>query len=257
MMGLLAIEQLTGAVTPRPVTLNTSGTAGTGGDTQKEQDALTSAQKALATDNAALTKAQNDVADQTAVVKKATDTLSQKKGILADKQKAQGATPPGATSDEVKAATDDVKTATDDLDSAKKKLADLQIEQTLRQANVKADSDSVRISQDALTAAQLRVNASSSGSTTIAAESATKMDPETSKAIAGQIEQIVQDVISTSFIQDTCLTFLTAEGEGPTFLTGDQRKSAFDQGTALREACYRALERQVNVFYKEKSPPPP
>jgi hypothetical protein len=96
-----------------------------------------------------------------------------------------------------------VNTATDELTSAKKTLSALKIEQDLRQSNVKADTDALRACQDALVAAQLRVNASTSTHSEVADNQSNKMDPETSKALTVQIEKIVQDVISTSFIQDT------------------------------------------------------
>lgn len=247
MMGLLAIEQLTGAVTPRPVTLNTAASSGTGGDTQKEQDAVAAAQKTLATDNAALAKAKNDVEVQDTKVKAYVKTLADKKSTLADKQRALASTPPTTSTADVKSASDDVSTANDDLNSAKKTLSDLKIEQDLRQANSKADTDALRTSQDALVAAQLRVNASTSTRSDVADNQSNKMDPETSKALAVQIEKIVQDVISTSFIQDTCLSVLT-NSDGAAYLTADERLSEYKNSEPLRVACVQALSTQVTQY---------
>lgn len=198
MMGLLAIEQLTGAVTPRPVVLSNAASAGTGSSTEKEEAALTKAQEHKAETDATLAAAQKTYEAKDAAQKTAQQSLT----VLESKQKE---TPPGATDAEINAAKEALRTAQTELSAAEIELS--------KRKNLGAIADAdVKLKQDNLRAAQLRVFAGTNG--TGSDTSAVKLDATTSKTLADAITGIVREVIGDSFIQDACLDFLSGEGSG-------------------------------------------
>lgn len=199
MMGLLAIEQLTGAVTPRPVVLSTSSNAGTGGNTEKEEAALTKAREQKVEADAALEAAQKAHDTKRDTHKTAQESLA----VLESKQKK---TPPEATDAEVNSAKEALRSAQTELTAAEIELS--------RRKSLAAIADAdVKLKQDNLRASQLRVFTGTSGAGSDT--SAVKIDAATSKTLADAITGIVREVIGDSFIQDACLDFLSGEGSVP------------------------------------------
>jgi hypothetical protein len=80
---------------------------------------------------------------------------------------------------------------------------------------VDADTTAVKNAQAALTAAQLRVHASTEGSGEIGqAVSTNKLDAVSVQAVASAVQQIVHEIVSTSFSEESCLQYFKAVSEG-------------------------------------------
>lgn len=203
MTGLLAIEQLTGAVATRPVTLSQTTAAGTGDDISKQEDRLNARQKTLADDQKKLSEAQQKVDDQSALIE-------QDKQDVAAAQSALNAA--AAADTQAKQTALNARTATQEKDEATQQT--MQDDLDKQKAIVTADTDAVKNAQAALSAAQLRVHASSDENSQIAqAISANKPDPATVQAVASAVRYIVHDVISTSFSEESCLQYFQSVSE--------------------------------------------
>lgn len=188
-LGLLAIEQLTGAVKADQAALGTSSSAATGSDnTDKEAAALATAQKnqndaktALALAQAAVKDAQAAVSDQQAKVAEAKKKQSDLKN------------PDDAAK----------KAAQEEVDSALTVLATRQKDSESRRITMDsairdvANADSqVAIAQESLLAAQMRVRASTTGTAQLVSSGGARA--AVTDRVAGAVTDIVKAVLESS-----------------------------------------------------------
>ncbi|MRD48228.1 hypothetical protein GHT07_13140 [Caenimonas koreensis DSM 17982] len=198
-LGLLAIEQLTGAVKADQAALGTNSSAATGSDnTDKEAAAVATAQE---NQNDAKTRQ----AEAALAMKQAQQALADERRKLDDaKKKLAGLTAPDEATK--KAAEDEVASLTE---SVKQKQADVESKRvavdTADRAVVNANAQ-VRLAQESLLAAQMRVRAAASGSAQLLSAGGTRA------AVTDKVATAVTDIVKAvleSGSDEACWTMLT------------------------------------------------
>ena len=195
-LGLLAIEQLTGAVKADQVKLSSSSAASTGSDNvDKELAAVDGAQKAV---NDAKT-AQETSQGNLVTAKKAED---KSKADLDAAKKNQASLPAGATGSDLQKLKDSLDAAQSDFDA---KHADTITKQAAANGDDRSVKDATKrldVANDQLSLAQGRVRASASGSADfIAAQSRAQVAQHISEAVT----KIVANVLTESGRQEACI----------------------------------------------------
>jgi hypothetical protein len=187
MLGLLAIEQLTGAVTNSQVALHTGGSASAGaaaGELSALQSKLKVEQDALVEAARLLQVAQGEQKSTNESLKKKQDSLAKLKP------------------DQTKEA-EPLKGEIEALISSKN-IKDAEVVALDAKRNNQAAL--VRSSQEAVTAASGRVSASTASlSSVIDGRTGRGLnDPETAKAVSNAVVDIVTQIVTTSFNHDAC-----------------------------------------------------
>lgn len=219
-LGLLAIEQLTGAVRAGQAALNTSAASATGSDdTEKESAALDDAKMEQNDARKALEKGKLDLASaRKAVADQETKTGSAQKAVTTPPKDADAAFQ---------------QTAQETLDAEKASLAskrrdaeDQKVEvDALARASANADSKTVA-AQSALSMAQSRVRSAAAGNSSIAR--AGGASGVIASHVSTAVLSIVQAVLKESGRGEKCNAIL---GDIKNFGSGD------DAEAALRAAC--------------------
>lgn len=219
-LGLLAIEQLTGAVKADQVGLNTSSTAATGADnTDKETDSLKTAR-------AELNQAQKgrDTAEQELKVAKGKTIEQQKKvgdarkGAAAAKVELDKANADSSATAEAKTAAAEKKSAADEkvkaeleqLQSLEEAEGQAQVGLAAGRREVTTAESFVTTAERTLADAQRRVRASSSGTAQFAGAGPTGGRGRISEAVAKEVSQIVRTVLEFSSSNEDCSTLVAA-----------------------------------------------
>ena len=194
-LGLLAIEQLTGAVKADQAALNTSSSAGTGSENVDKQTAAVDA--ALKVQNDAkteLAKAQNVQKDAQAALTTSQAKLDAATAAVAD---------PANAADPAKKAAQDALTAATSDQASKKKDADAAQIVLDSDGRTAANADSqLSLAQDSLTAAQSQVRAQTSGSAQLAAAGGSRA--AVADKVAAAVVEIVKTVLDASSRGETC-----------------------------------------------------
>ena len=194
-LGLLAIEQLTGAAKADQASLDASTSAGSGSDNvDKQVAAVDAAQK---TQSQAV--ADNATAD--AAVKDAQTAKDDANTSLVKLKAAQAAlkSPDDATTAKAQA---DVDAARKDLDARTKDLGAKVVDQGLKKRAVDGANELLATARESLQTAQMRVRAQAGGSARLA-ESGGARAAVTDK-VATTVAQIVRDVLQASGQGETC-----------------------------------------------------
>lgn len=180
-LGLLAIEQLTGAVKAEQVALSTSGGAATGDNTEVETAALT---KAMTDKNAA-----QDAYDAAILqLGKDATALAAAKKNAADLKKALDAKP-NPTKEDKDAAAAAAEAAT----TAQNTYDDQRLDTESKKRTLDSATEAVRVAQENLTAARLRVRAAASGTATLGHASAARV------SITDKVATAVQNIVGKVF----------------------------------------------------------
>lgn len=227
MMGLIAIEQLTGPVVAAQATLNAAGSAGTGGS----QGDVTTAQTGLET-------AQNKLLDAQAALDTATSDLTQKQNELktanSELSSATSAQTPDAAVMEAK------KTAVETAQHAVTTAANIQAD---KQRRVTAAQKNVDSAQATLTAAR-REGTLATGASAAVLGAISSANANITSTLAGEVGSIVGE-INKAYIIDTCLGTLQSYAQSP---SGDGRPSSAREAArenayiTLVDACRRVLD---------------
>ena len=189
-LGLLAIEQLTGAVKAEQAVLSTNSGASTGANTEAETEALGNARKARDT-------AKGELEDAQTQFKKDNDTLVDANKKAADQKAALAAKkePTQADKDAVAAAEGLAKTAAETVANQK------QVVVNKERALATAD-EMLKIAQENLTAARLQVRAFASGSAAFGSSGAARA--QVTEKVADAVGKIVQQVFDESGKGEGC-----------------------------------------------------
>lgn len=249
-LGLLAIEQLTGAVKADQASLNTSGSAATGADNvDKETEAL----KAAQSDLAAARKAEDTAV--AALKAAAKNTGDQRKKVV----EAQAAYDK-ATSDGKKAAEDVLKAETVTLDGLMEDEAKAQIEVADARRQLRNAEAYVAAAQRTLADAQRRVRASVTATASLGGGSnASGKAPEhVSKAVV----EIVTTVLQFSSSAEDCSALIAKAGDlapdgrlpAPAWLALQNCLKTKDERSAVAEAI-RIPETEKSLFIQGQKPP--
>lgn len=194
-LGLLAIEQLTGAVKADQAALDASSSAGSGSDNVDKQvaavDAAQKTQSQAVADSATADAAAKDA--QTARDDANTSLLKLKAAQAALKS------PDDATKAKAQA---DVDAAQKDLDAKSKDLGAKVVDQGLKKRAVDGANELLATARESLQTAQMRVRAEASGSARLA-ESGGARAAVTGK-VAAIVAQIVHEVLQASGQGELC-----------------------------------------------------
>lgn len=181
-VGLLAIEQLTGTIAAQPVTVNTNSAASAGGGANEEADRLANARKQLAEQQnkqVASKKLAEDAKTTYDPLKTAADKLASKK-------------PDDLTADDKKAIAD-AKTAKDALDNANDQLK-------LDESLTKIYADAVGVADEDFKQAKGRVRTAASGSASIPIQiQQHRVSDSAIEKVAESVEFIVGQVFKVAF----------------------------------------------------------
>lgn len=217
-LGLLAIEQLTGAVKAEQVALSTSGGAATGDNTEVETAALTKAR----TDQNAAQDAYD--AANLQLGKDATALATAKKNV-ADLKKALAAKP-NPTQDE----KDAVTAAEEQAAAAQSKYDDQKLDTDSKKRTLDSANEAVKVAQENLTAARLRVRATASGSASLGQTGAARA------AITDKVAAAVQNIVGKVFEE-------SGRGEGCNGIIDDFRanKASYPAGSPAENVLNTCL----------------
>lgn len=236
MMGLLAIEQLTGAVTPKQVVLSGSSAAGGGNsNTDKEQEALKAAKTEEIDAQANVSNAQKAVETQRSALAKAEEAA--KLAIDADKK--------APTVDTLQAR----KTAEAKVVEERALLDEKLIARDKTQALLVLAKESTKFAQQRLALAQGRVSAQASSVGFLeGGTSQLKMAPETAIKVADTVKGIVGDVIQRSFITDACLSAISQGPPSTRPTAGIGVAQSSDSGRAAQISATTSADQAYRVF---------
>jgi hypothetical protein len=217
-LGLLAIEQLTGAVKAEQVALSTSAGAATGDNTEVETAALTKAR----TDQNAAQDAYD--AANLQIGKDATALATARKNV-ADLKKALAAKP-NPTQDE----KDAVTAAEGQATAAQNKYDDQKLDTDSKKRTLDSANESVKVAQENLTAARLRVRATASGSASLGQTGAARA------AITDKVAAAVQNIVGKVFEE-------SGRGEGCNGIIDDFRahKDSYPAGSPAENVLNTCL----------------
>jgi hypothetical protein len=181
-VGLLAIEQITGTIAAQPITVHTSSAGSVGGSANEEADRLATARKQLAEQQnkqAASKKAVEDAKSAYDPLKAAADKLASKK-------------PEEQTADDKKAIID-AKAAKDTLDKNTEQLK-------LDDALVKIYADAASVAEEDFKQAKGRVRTSSTGTASIPLQVLQRQVPEAAIGkVADTVDSIIRRVFRVAF----------------------------------------------------------
>lgn len=180
-LGLLAIEQLTGAVKAEQVALSTSGGAATGDNTEVETAALNKAR----TDQNAARDAHDVVNLQ---LGKDAIALAAAKKNMADLKKAIAAKP-NPTQEE----KDAVTAAEEQVTTAQNKYDEQKLDTDSKKRTLDSATEATRVALENLTAARLRVRAAASGTATLGQSGAARA------AITDKVAAAIQNIVGKVF----------------------------------------------------------
>jgi hypothetical protein len=234
-VGLLAIEQLTGAVQAQQVKLTTDSSAGALPDVVAETDNLVQAKKA--------TLAQQEVVDQATQRKAAADNE------YADKKVGLAKARTNAPAADITKLEDELKT----LDTAAMQ-ADMELKSQVGLLKIQQDAE--HLAQEAFDMARSRVRASVKGAGEFSQQQTKgNMSTETAKALAQSVSDIVRSVVGTGEEQFRCLNLMSRPMNGTldprqwqalVDLCGTVAKAAADEQAtkAIENESYRSKLKQ-------------
>jgi hypothetical protein len=228
-LGVLAIEQLTGAVAAKQVVLTGDANAEAAANIGSTEKELAAAQKREAATKAALDAAQGDQKTANDAADAATKDLDAKKAALKDdpnnKDKQKAVADAQATLD---AANEDLKSKTDAATSAK---TDNDQAHDATEA-VKKNLDT------AITNAKVaaKTGASFSGDT-----SRPPLDSDAAAAVADATTSIVRMVLNKGHMTDACMSLISAY----VMTMNDQQRSAFDP---IYSQCQEVIKTSLKVY---------
>jgi hypothetical protein len=233
-LGLLAIEQLTGAVKADQLALGSTSSAATGGDTEKESAALASAQKNQNDAKTAADKALQAFKDSNAAVAEQSVKVSAAKKKLADLKDPDDATK--------KAAEAELTTATAALPPLQKDAEAKRIESaSASRAAVNADAQ-IAAAQDSLTNAQMRVRAAASGTAQLVAAGGAR--GAVTDKVAASVLSIVKAVLESSEDEACWSMYQTISSHGDkASVEGDPILKVF--ASRCDPAAQKALSKEV------------
>lgn len=226
-LGLLAIEQLTGAVKAEQVALSTNSGASTGENTEVETTALNkaktdqiAAKDAYDAANLQLGKDTNDLATATKNV------ASLKKALAAN------AKPTQDDKDAVTAAETQATTAQDKFDQQK-------LDTDSKRRTLEAADSSVKIAEQNLTDARGRVRAIASGSASLGQAGAARA------AITDKVASAVQNIVGQVFLE-------SGRGEGcngiiDDFRSNPSRYATGSVGENVLNTCLFAKQAEIST----------
>jgi hypothetical protein len=233
MLGLLAIEQLTGAVQAKQAVL-TSGSGSGGGK------GINEAQKALDTARAELKKAKEE-SDKT------NKALNTEQTTLTTLKAAQTTTEAAAKADpSKKPEADKAAQAVKDQET---KVASAKAEADEAAGNVTEAGENVAAAETFRQAA-LSVDASSAASGFLERVSA-PMRPATASAIGSAVENIVKQVIEADYTRETCLQYLVDNDSGR--VIRPSRPEDEQVGRVVRDFCLLLLNVQSKTIVDSAS----
>lgn len=218
-LGLLAIEQLTGAVKAEQAALSTNASGSTGDNTSVETDALKNAR----TDRDA---AQDKLdASQADLVKKQT--------AVADAQAESNAAAIAAPADPPRVAS-----ATKALNAAKQERDTQQLDVTSKQCALDSAKESVKVAEKNLELANSRVKAYASGISQFGPAGQGRL--AVTDKVADAVSGIVKTVLSQSGRGEGCLGIMQEAIESP------EKYVAGTPGAAVLTTCLNSQE-SINV----------
>ena len=195
-VGLLAIEQLTGAVQAQQVKLTTDSSAGGLPDVVSETDNLVQAKKA--------TFAQKDLVDQATQKKSASDKDVADKQVELARAKANAQTP-----------TADITTLEDELKGRTTAAADAATGLKSQTGLLRIEEEAEQLAQQSFDLARTRVRATVRSAGEFSQQQTKgNMSAETAKALADSVSQIVRDVVGTGEENFRCLNLMSRPIDG-------------------------------------------
>lgn len=212
-VGMLAIEQLTGAVQAQQVSIVTNAGSGSGDDATEAEQAWKDAKLAVNTKRGEVTTAAAELEAEKASLKTKQDNL--KKAEAADP-------PPDAT--ELDALKEDLKATEASVREKRSALLS-------KQGDLQIEEAHERIKKDNFNLAKSRVRATAAGSASFSNSDRSTSD-KTSEILAFTVADIVSTIMSQSAGTHKCINLLSRE----TFAKLSER-----QQTAILEHCSALL----------------
>jgi hypothetical protein len=257
MLGLLAVEQLTGAVVAKPITLTTSSNAN-GGNSKSlldAQKALDDGRKSLATAQSRATDVDTALANEI----KTRDTLKTVSDNAAAAAKADSSK---------QAAADDAKAK---LDAQQKKVDTAQAEATSSHTALQEAKENVQALEVSRSAALNVSSSSSSGANVYAASGAGQISAETAGKVASAVVDIVKAIASVDYTQETCLEYLVDNKVSGTtaaapsrfiyneksLLTQDEQKNAAEAVVTFCQELLKLTPAQLRAAIESSTIPTP
>lgn len=195
-VGLLAIEQLTGAVQAQQVSLTSNSGAGGLATSAEEEDAYKMQQIATAA-------AEQDMKDAEEKAKKADDAVIAKKKEIDD---LKNATPPAD------AAT--LKPHEDALLGLNEKLQTAQKEKNGKAIIYRIEKEHEKFKKEALDHARTRIRSTVSGSSEFATSTKGGMSEQTAAGLATSVSNIVTQIMSMSVGTQKCINIISSDSFG-------------------------------------------
>jgi hypothetical protein len=239
MMGLLAIEQLTGAVKAGQATIGGAAAAGVGSaDLTKEQERLkTTRQEEV--------DAQKSVTDAERAYEEQRKKISSLEANLKQAQADQAKSPSQANLDKI-------GQLEDELVGERRVLGERQSERDRSRGLLLVAKENTKLAQQSLNLAHARLTAqATSVGSLVAGTGYQGLDPRTTKEIATTVKEVVSEVILKSFVFDACLASVQS---GPPLLQsvevgGVADASPFRQAQDMAvEARYRANRAAADAY---------
>lgn len=227
-LGLLAIEQLTGAVKAEQAALTTSSGAATGDNAEVETEALKKARAELIT--------AQDLFDE------ATDEMTKRKTVLATAQTTQTNAKNAVPIDlnKVAEADKDVKEATAKVDEQRPIV-------TSKKRSLDAATEAVKIAEKNLEFARARVQAYASGLAQFGPAGQSRL--AVTDRVATSVRLIVHDVLHQSGQVEGCQGIITDFGQNPDKYNADPALSVLLSCTRSEElkVVESLAKRNINV----------
>lgn len=235
-LGLLAIEQLTGAVKAEQAVLATSSGASTGQDTQVETTALVKAEERLLA-------AQDELESASAKLKKDQEALAAVAAEFDEAKKKQGSPPKDATEEQKSA----LKAAADSAEEKKKAAQETVDQQKLvvasKKRSLSAADGAVAVAKQNLQDARGRARALASGAAALGPTADARK--QITKEVAAAVESIIAKVFDESGKGEFCNGLLEDFSDKPTKYDNTLGENAVN--TCL-------YGKQVELFERANSP---
>ncbi len=250
MMGLLAIEQLTGAVAPRARIINASAKADSGTSLLEAQKSLEIARESLDKLEKSLKKANDDLAkEQGALREKNKESETLKTASESDSSKTAEAAAAASKATQQKEMTDKTQKIVDDLqkqvEDAKKNLKAAE-EFRDRSRGVKSKTGGK---------GQFLGNTGSTSST---------ISKEAAKELGAAVVAIVKEIVNASYAEETCLEIelknlelqAAAPALAPAPVAALGAVKYFDKFGNAREFCEKILNLKARQAFRETAEKP-
>ena len=238
-LGLLAIEQLTGAVKAQQAALGTTSSAATGSDNvEKETAAVDLATKAR-------DDAKTDQAKAQGALKDAVAARDGSKTKL-DTAKAAQALPANAADPAKAAAKEAVDTAVSDLAAKQKEVDARQIDADAADRTLRSSDARLAAAQGILDDARRQVRASATGSAQLAATGGSAA--AVTDKVASAVQAIVKNVLAASSRGESCFFLLES------LLRDKELANDPGYGATVRLACNDAETKAIASTIKRVAP---